>query len=164
MLGSVAVSQETPSRSSTARPPGPLSLWLVRRFGALHTFIYRRGMGRWMGKVQVILLTTTGRKTGRPQTVPLNGMPEGDGFIVIGSNAGSDVDPGWWLNLVANSNASIQVNDRVIPVQMEPVSDPVERRRVWDKVVASMRGYAGYQKRTKRVIPLGLLRPLPNQG
>jgi F420H(2)-dependent quinone reductase len=117
-----------------------------------------------MGTVQVILLTTTGRKTGRPQTVPLNGMPEGDGFIVIGSNSGSEVDPGWWLNLVANPKASIQVNDRVIAVRMEPVTDPAERRRVWDKVVTSMRGYAGYQKRTKRVIPLGLLRPLPSQG
>jgi len=117
-----------------------------------------------MGTVQVILLTTTGRKTGRPHTVPLNGMPEGDGFVVIGSAGGSDFDPAWWLNLVANPNASIQVNTRVIAVRMEPVTDVAERRRLWDKVVASMRGYAGYQKKTKRVIPLGLLRPAANQG
>jgi deazaflavin-dependent oxidoreductase (nitroreductase family) len=117
-----------------------------------------------MGPVQVILLTTTGRKTGRPHTVPLNGMPEVDGFVVIGSNGGSDFDPGWWLNLVANPDASIQVNDQIIPVRMAPVTDPAEHRRLWDKIVASMRGYAGYQKKTKRVIPLGLLRPAPNQG
>jgi deazaflavin-dependent oxidoreductase (nitroreductase family) len=117
-----------------------------------------------MGTAQVILLTTTGRKTGRPQTVPLNGMPEGDGFVVIGSNGGSDLDPGWWLNLVASPDASIQVDNQVIRVRMEPVTDPAEHRRLWDKVVASMRGYAGYQKKTKRVIPLGLLRPSPNRG
>ncbi len=112
----------------------------------------------------MILLTTTGRKTGRAQTVPLNGMPEGDGFVVIGSAGGSDFDPAWWLNLVANPNASIQVNNRVINVRMQPVTDAAERRRLWDKVVASMRGYAAYEKKTKRVIPLGLLRPAPDQG
>jgi F420H(2)-dependent quinone reductase len=112
-----------------------------------------------MGKLQVILLTTTGRKTGRPQTVPLNGLPDGDGFVVVGSNFGSDVDPVWWLNLVANPNASIQVNNRLINVRMEPVTDPAERRRLWDQAVASMSGYAAYQKKTKRLIPLGLLRP-----
>jgi len=121
-------------------------------------------MARRMGTAQVILLTTTGRKTGRPQTVPLNGLPEGDGFVVIGSNSGSDFDPGWWLNLVAKPDASIQVDDRVIRVRMEPVTDPAEHRRLWEIVVASMRGYAGYQKKTKRVIPLGLLRPAPDQG
>ncbi len=121
-------------------------------------------MGRRMGKLQVILLTTTGRKTGRAQTVPLNGMPEGDGFVVIGSAGGSDFDPAWWLNLVANPNASIQVNNRVINVRMQTVTDAAERRRLWDKVVASMRGYAAYEKKTKRVIPLGLLRPAPDQG
>ena len=121
-------------------------------------------MARRMGRAQVILLTTTGRKTGRPLTVPLNGLPEGDGFVVIGSNGGSDFDPGWWLNLVASPVASIQVDDRVIRVRMEPVTDPAEHRRLWDNVVASMRGYAGYQKKTKRAIPLGLLQPAADQG
>jgi deazaflavin-dependent oxidoreductase (nitroreductase family) len=91
-------------------------------------------------------------------------MPDGDGFVVIGSASGSDFDPAWWLNLVTTPNASIQVNDQVMAVRMEPVTDPAERRRLWDKVVESMRGYAGHQKKTKRVIPLGLLRPAPNQG
>jgi F420H(2)-dependent quinone reductase len=144
----------------TPKRAAPLSRWIVRRGGALHGFMYRRGMARRMGKLQVILLTTTGRKTGRPRTVPLNGVPEGDAFVVIGSAGGSDFDPAWWLNLLANHNASIRVNDRVINVRMEPVTDPAERRRLWDKVVAGMRGYAAYEKKTKRVIPLGLLRPV----
>ncbi|HEV2013305.1 MAG TPA: nitroreductase/quinone reductase family protein [Candidatus Dormibacteraeota bacterium] len=133
---------------------------MLRAGGAIHRFMYRRGLARRMGKLQVLLLTTTGRKTGRPQTVPVNGVPEGDGFFVIGSAGGSDFDPAWWLNLVANPKASIQVNDRLINVRMEPVTDPAERRRLWDKAVASMPRYAGYEKKTKRVIPLGLLRPV----
>ena len=145
---------------ATAKRAGPLSRWLARQGGALHGFMYRRGMARRMGKLQVILLTTTGRKTGRPQTVPLNGVPEGDGFVVIGSAGGSDFDPAWWLNLVANPKASIRVNDRVISVRMEPVTDPSERRRLWDNIVASMGRYAAYEKKAKRVIPLGLLRPV----
>jgi F420H(2)-dependent quinone reductase len=116
-------------------------------------------MGRRMGKLQVILLTTQGRKTGRPHTVPLNTLPEDGGFVVVGSNNGSDFDPNWWLNLVANPNATIQVNRRVIPVRMEPITDPTERQRLWDKFVAAIRRYRGYQKGTSRTIPLGLLRP-----
>ncbi len=148
------------SNGAPTKRPGGMSRSMLRAGGAIHGFLYRRGLARRMGKLQVILLTTTGRKTGRPQTVPVNGVPEGDGFVVIGSASGSDFDPAWWLNLIANPNASIRVNDRVINVRMEPVTDPAERRRLWDKVVASMRRYAAYEKKTKRAIPLGLLRPI----
>jgi deazaflavin-dependent oxidoreductase (nitroreductase family) len=113
-----------------------------------------------MGNVQLILLTTTGRKTGRAQTVTLNGVPEGEGFLVVGSAWGSDADPAWWLNLVANPEASMQVNDRVTNVRMETITDPAERQRLWAKAVASMPRYTGYERKTKRVIPLGLLRPV----
>ena len=110
--------------------------------------------------MQLILLTTTGRKTGRAHTVTLNGVPEGNGFLVVGSAWGSDVDPAWWLNLVANPRANIQVNDRVINVRMETVTDPSERRRLWAKAVAVMPRYTAYEMKTKRLIPLGLLRPV----
>jgi F420H(2)-dependent quinone reductase len=132
---------------------------LRRRFSALHTVIYRRGVARGLGKVQLILLTTTGRKTGRPQTVTLNGVPDGDGWIVIGSAWGSDADPAWWLNLVANPQATMQVNDRVTNVRMENITDQGERQRLWAKAAAVMPRYAAYEKKTKRVIPLGMLRP-----
>jgi F420H(2)-dependent quinone reductase len=108
----------------------------------------------------MILLTTTGRKTGRLHTVTLNAVPEGDGFLVVGSAWGSDDDPAWWLNLVANPNARIQVNNRLINVRMEPVTVPAERRRMWDKAVAAMSRYATYEKKTMRTIPLGVLRPV----
>jgi len=54
-----------------------------------------------VGQMRQVSLTTTGRKTGQPHTVDLGAIPEGDGWIVIGSYAGADVDPSWWLNMVA---------------------------------------------------------------
>ncbi len=95
-----------------------------------------------VGQMRQVSLTTTGRKTGQPHTVDLGAIPEGDGWIVIGSYAGADVDPSWWLNMVANPSVTLQVDGQVI-----------------NNVVASNPGYAAYQKKTSRVIPLGWLRP-----
>jgi F420H(2)-dependent quinone reductase len=107
-----------------------------------------------------VLLTTTGRKSGQLRTVSLGAIPEGDGWIVIGSYAGADVDPSWWLNMVANPEVTLQIDDQVIKVRMQEITDPREQKRIWKNVVASNKGYAAYQKRTSRVIPLGWLRPV----
>ena len=127
---------------------------------AAHAFLYRRGLARKMGAMPLVLLTTTGRKTGRRHTLPLGAIPEGDGWVVIASNGGAPTHPGWWLNLMANPNATLQVNDRVMKVQMAEISDPAERQRVWKQVVSTSKGYARYPTKTSRVIPLGLLRPI----
>ena len=132
---------------------------MVRAGAAVHGFLYRRGMARKMGEMQQVLLTTTGRKSGRPHTVALGTIPEGDGWIVIGSNGGADADPNWWLNMVANPDVTIQVNDQVSKARMEPIN-PADRDRIWNAVVATSKGYANYPKKTSRVIPLGLLRPV----
>ena len=110
--------------------------------------------------MQQVSLTTTGRKTGKAHTVTLGAIPEGDGWIVIGSYAAADVDPSWWLNMVANPEVTLQIDDQVIKVRMQEITDPREHKRIWNNVIASNKGYADYQKRTSRVIPLGLLRPV----
>jgi len=132
---------------------------LVRAGGAVHGFLYRRGLARKMGQTQTVLLTTTGRKTGRSYTVALGAVPEGDGWVVIGSNSGAHVHPNWWLNMVANPNVTLQVNDEVIKARMQEITNPADRERIWNNVIASGKGYANYPKKTSRVIPLGLLRP-----
>jgi deazaflavin-dependent oxidoreductase (nitroreductase family) len=132
---------------------------LVRAGGAVHAFLYRRGLARKMGPMQQVLLTTTGRKSGRPHTVPLGAVPEGDGWIVIASNGGADVNPNWWLNMVAKPEVKLQVNDQVIRARMQEITNPADRERIWNAVVANARGYANYPKKTSRVIPLGWLRP-----
>jgi deazaflavin-dependent oxidoreductase (nitroreductase family) len=126
----------------------------------VHSFFYRRGMGRTAGPLPQVLLTTTGRKSGKPRTVALGALPQGDGWIVIGSFAGADVDPSWWLNLEANPQATLQVNDRVIDVRMQPITDEAEYARIWKEIVARAPNYAGYVRKTRRKIPLGRLRPV----
>jgi F420H(2)-dependent quinone reductase len=128
--------------------------------GAVHGFLYRRGLARSMGTMPQILLTTTGRKTGKPHTVPLGAVREGDGWAVIATFNGADVHPSWWLNLVANPEATIQVDDRVIKVRMQQITNPADRDRIWNSAVALVGRYATYAKKTSRVIPLGLLRPI----
>jgi len=159
VLKSLAVNQAERGPASELPRTGRRTSWVVRTWSVPHVYLYRLGLGRRMGKLQVILLTTKGRKTGRSHTVPLNTIAEDGGFVVVGSNGGSDFDPNWWLNLVADPTASVQVGGQVMPARMEPITDPAERQRLWDKFVAAMRGYAGYQKGTSRTIPLGLLRP-----
>jgi deazaflavin-dependent oxidoreductase (nitroreductase family) len=132
---------------------------LLRTASAVGTFMYRRGMVRKMGKMQQVLLTTVGRKSGKPRTVQLGAVPEGDGWVVIGSAGGSDADPNWWRNMVANPNVTLQVNDDVTKVRMQEITNPADYDRIWHTVVATMKGYANYPKKTSRKIPLGWLRP-----
>ena len=152
------MSQDTPSTASTKRPTG-MSRSMLRVGGAIHQFMYRRGMARKMGQMQQVLLTTTGRKTGKPHTVPLGAVREGDGWVVIASFGGADVHPSWWLNMVANPDVTVQVNNQVIKARMQEITNPADRERIWNTVVSTMKGYANYPKKTSRVIPLGWLRP-----
>jgi deazaflavin-dependent oxidoreductase (nitroreductase family) len=137
-----------------------MTRWMLRRLAPVGVFMYRRGMVRKMGKMQQVLLTTTGRKTGQPRTVPLGAVREGDGWVVIGSFGGADVHPSWWLNMVANPNVTLQVNDEVIKARMQEITNPAEYERIWNTVVSTMKGYANYTKKTSRKIPLGWLRPV----
>jgi F420H(2)-dependent quinone reductase len=154
------MSQAAPVGPPAVRRPGAFKRWVFRALDTVHAFLYRRGIGRTMGRMQQLLLTTTGRVSGRPYTVALSTVREGDGWVVIGSFGGADVHPGWWLNLVARPEALIQVNDQVVKVLMEEITNPADRDRIWSAVVAIAPNYAGYARKTSRVIPLGLLRPI----
>src|SRR5262245_52150920 len=85
---------------------------LVELGWKLHRALYRWSGGRIggrIGKLPVLLLTTTGRRSGAPRTVALAYLADGGRFVVIGSNAGEDRDPSWWVNLRANPRATVQV-------------------------------------------------------
>ena len=101
----------------------------------------------------VLLLTTTGRKSGRPWTNPLIYQPDGDGWILIASNAGNARHPGWFLNLRANPDATIEIGRDTYPVRARATSGE-ERERLWQKMVAVYAGYDGYTKKTTRQIPV----------
>jgi len=154
------MSQIAPAGTPAPTRPGAFKRWAFRAMDAVHAFLYRRGIGRSMGRMQQVLLTTTGRVSGKTHTVALSAVPEADGWVVIGSFGGAGVDPNWWLNLVAHPEATMQVNDQVLRVRMQQITEPAERDRIWNAIVEVAANYAGYARKTSRVIPLGLLRPI----
>src|SRR5207253_9748755 len=108
---------------------------LLRTLSAAQVFMYRRGLVRKMGKMQQVLQTTVGRKSGKARTVQLGAVPEGNGWAVIASAGGSDANTWWWVNMVANPNATVQVNGDVIKVRMQAITNPAEYGRLTTTVV-----------------------------
>src|SRR5207302_6915657 len=103
-----------------------VSNWLLRAGSLAQAFMYRRGMVRKMGKMQQVLLTTVGRRSGKPRSVQVGAVPEGDGWVVIASAGGADAHPNWWLNMVANPMVTVQVNDEVIKARMQEITSPAD--------------------------------------
>ena len=135
---------------------------LFKAGSAVHTELIRRTggkVGAKMGRLPLLLLTTTGRKTGQPRTSPLGYLPDGDRYIVIASFGGDDRMPQWYLNLEANPEATIQIASETKKVRAATAT-PEEKAALWPRVVDLNPGYAGYQKKTDRDIPLVILTPV----
>ncbi len=125
-------------------------------FGAEHVRAYRESGGRrgyrWRGTT-VLLLTTTGRRSGEKRTTPLIHVTDGDRWVVIASKGGAPEHPAWFKNLAADPEIEIQVRDEVIPVTAEVVEGE-ERERLWKAMTASWPDYDDYQRKTDRRIPV----------
>ena len=107
---------------------------------------------------RLLVLHTSGRQSGQPRQTPLSYTKDGDSYVVIASDGGSPKNPEWYLNLQANPDAEVERNGRRKAVEAETVTGD-ERDRLWRQAVASFPGYAGYQMRTNREIPVVRLRP-----
>lgn len=133
---------------------------LIRMLGRVHGAIYRVTGGRLVGKVGragVLLLTTTGRRSGKFRTVPLLHVPDGDAFVIVASQGGHDTHPAWYLNLRANPAATVQIGNRVMNVTAHELTAEA-RDRLWAALVAVYAGYAEYRTRTSREFPIIALR------
>ncbi len=134
---------------------------LMKAIGRIHRALYRltRGAlgGRLAGK-PMLLLTTTGRKTGKSRTTPLQYLEDGENMVVVASNGGNPRHPAWWFNLERHPEAEVQVGKVTRRVRAETASAE-ERSRLWPLLVETTPGYAEYQKGTERTIPVVILRP-----
>lgn len=140
---------------------GHLPRRTVRWLSRLHTAAYRLTcgiVGRRLAQNDMLLLTTTGRRTGRHRTVPLLYLRDGGSLVVIASYGGRRHHPDWYLNLIGHPEALVQIGRRRTPVRARTASPP-ERARLWPVVVAAYRGYRTYQRRTDRAIPVVKLDP-----
>ena len=128
----------------------------------IFVFLYRLTGGRFGGSMRglsVLLLTTTGAKTGNKRTVPL-GYFEADGHpVIIGSNGGADTHPGWYFNLKHNSRATVEMGDKQLDVSAQIVA-PDRRDQLWARLVELSPGYGNYAHKTSRVIPMVELIPV----
>ena len=134
---------------------------VVRAMSAVHTFSYRLSGGRLggrFGKAPVLLLTTTGRKSGKTRETPLMYVKDGGSYALMASNGGRDVHPAWFLNLSANPEASIRLGAARQAVRAETAS-PEQAAELWPRFAGMYKGYEGYRKKTSRTIPIVLLRP-----
>jgi deazaflavin-dependent oxidoreductase (nitroreductase family) len=133
----------------------------LKAASVLHELLYRASGGRLSGRIwglPILLLTTTGRKSGKLRTTPLCFFRDGDDLVVVASNGGMDWFPSWWLNLSREPRATVQVGRTSRPVVAREAT-PEERARLWAAVTAIAPGYLKYQQRTRREIPLAFLRP-----
>jgi deazaflavin-dependent oxidoreductase (nitroreductase family) len=128
-------------------------------FGAEHVRIYRETGGergyQWRGTT-ILLLTTTGRKSGEPRTTPLIHRADGGRWVIVASKGGAPEHPGWYENLLADADASVQVKDELIPVRAS-TAEGEERARLWSLMAEVWPAYDDYQTKTDREIPVVVL-------
>lgn len=135
----------------------------ARRLSRLHIFLYRatRGvLGRRLVHNDMLLLTTTGSRSGRRRTVPLLYLRDDGTLVVIASWGGRPHHPQWYTNLVANPQVTVQVRAKRWQAQAR-TANPDERAVWWPRVLAAYKGYRLYESNTDRVIPVVFLEPLP---
>ncbi len=127
----------------------------------LHVATYRLSGGRLTATLfglPMLLLSTWGRKSGHLRVAPLLYLPFGDTIVLVASNGGAPRSPTWYLNLLANPRALIQIGALRSEVTAEPVASG-DRARYWPRLLEVYPPYAMYQRRTDREIPLLVLRP-----
>jgi deazaflavin-dependent oxidoreductase (nitroreductase family) len=149
-------SDDTLSRFSMAFPA-----WAVRASGKLNVPVYRLTRGRIGGKLNrapVLLLTTTGRRSGRTRTAPVLYGHDGENLVVIGSNAGNDGAPAWSLNLSAEPTAEVEIGAERRVVRAR-ITEGEERERLWQAMNTQYEGFDHYRARTEREIAVFVLEP-----
>ncbi|HXB16198.1 MAG TPA: nitroreductase family deazaflavin-dependent oxidoreductase [Solirubrobacteraceae bacterium] len=128
-------------------------------FGEEHVRVYRETGGErgyhWRGTT-ILLLTTRGRSSGEPRTTPLIHRTDGDRWVVVASKGGAPDHPGWFKNLEADADATIQVLGEEIPVRAS-TAEGEERERLWRLMAEAWPAYDEYQQKTSREIPVVIL-------
>ena len=116
-------------------------------------------VGYWWNGAPTLLLTTTGRRSGEARTTPLIFGRDGDDYLVVASVGGMPTHPAWYLNLIDDPSARIQVKGEHIDV-VARTAEAEEKSRLWRIVNDVWPNYDAYQERTDRVIPVVVLSPV----
>ena len=132
-------------------------------FGEEHVRRYRETDGEvghdWKRGSKILLLTTTGRRSGEPRTTPLIYESDGDRYAIVASKGGAPEHPEWYLNLVAHPEVEVQVRGDVFRARAS-TAEGEERERLWELVNRQWPDYDSYQEKTDREIPVVVLERL----
>lgn len=120
----------------------PMDLWVLRVSRG------RTTLTSWAGGLPVVWLTVRGRRSGRPQRVPLTPIPYGDDIALIGTNYGLAGQPSWALNLEVNPDATVGVGSSTVQVRARRVNPDLEEA-IWERAVSIYPGYALYRERVQ---------------
>ena len=167
---SLGVAQLRRGRRSP-RVSGPADLWakispgLANRPGTallsrVHAWLVRRSggrLGRFVG-VEVLILRTTGRRSGKPRESPMFFLEHGEALAVVASNAAATRTPAWWLNLQAHPDAEAYVKGRAVPVRGREATSQ-EAELLWPRFDALYAGYERYREISSRELPVIVLEP-----
>ena len=133
----------------------------LRLVGKLNVPVYRLSRGRIGGRVgkgPVLLLTTTGRKSGEPRTAPVLYLADGDRYVVINTNAGNAKTPAWSLNLRADPEAEVEVRGKRTQVRAR-IAEGEERTELWHKHMEQYSGWDYYEEQLDREPSVFVLEP-----
>ena len=125
------------------------------------TWLYEKSNGRLGGRVGnmgMLILHTTGRKSGKQRSHTLQYMPDGTRYVIVASNSGQDRHPGWYHNILGNPHVRIQVG-RHRQDALATVAGPEERARLWPRLIAQNPPWEAYARRTTRTLPVVILQP-----
>jgi deazaflavin-dependent oxidoreductase (nitroreductase family) len=135
---------------------------VIRVMSVLNVWAYRASGGRIGGRflrgAPVCLVTTTGRKSGRPRTAPLLYLADGERVVIVASKGGMSKHPAWYGNLVANPRCTVEIGSERREMVARTASRE-EKAALWPRLVAMYRDYDDYQARTDRDIPVVVLEP-----
>jgi deazaflavin-dependent oxidoreductase (nitroreductase family) len=153
--------EKIPSGTRGARAPSRSNAF-TRFIGRMMIKFHRRSGDRFRG-MDLLYLTTVGAKTGQKRQTPLARFPDGDGsWLVVASLGGSARNPGWYHNIAAHPDQVwIEVAGHQLRVTAEQL-DGEPREVAWQRIVESQPRYAGYQRKTDRVLPILRLSPAQN--
>ena len=141
------------------RRPSKLAAVLQNVVTRVHSVLYRSSNGVIGGRIAnspALLLTTTGRRSGKQRTVPLLFLMDGRNVVLVASNGGAVRHSTWWLNLQTTPEAWIQIKGVRRRVKAEQAS-AAEKQRLWPRLIAMYPGYKRYQEITDRDIPVVIL-------
>jgi deazaflavin-dependent oxidoreductase (nitroreductase family) len=145
-------------------PTQTLADLFMKGMNGVHRTVLTLSGGRLLnsfGSMKVVELHSTGRTSGRRRSTMLTApIHDGDTYVLVASKGGDDRDPDWYRNLVADPAIELTVDGDTRPFVARVAADD-EKAEMWPQIVEAYRGYAGYQARTDRNIPVVICEPRP---